>query len=208
MKNLFDKAKTTETKKPVTKTNDKVRVKPEDLHQEELFEMLSELEELKKKEKTIQAKMGMINGEVKEVGIVEFLKLYNKTGKYPGSFMLESKSGEDTAQVMFVPTDRYIKVNEEQSNELKEEFSDDIVTEDTSYGFNKKLLEKYGDKISEAIMGTDIPQKDKEKIITSTTSYSVAKGTISKMADYGDIKEVMEKIRPVMTLKGAEVIKG
>lgn len=206
--NLFDKAKKGETKKPATKTNEKVRVKPEDVEQEELFEMLSELEDLKKKEKTIKAKMGMITGEVKDIGVVEFIKLYKNTGKYPGSFMLESENDEDVAQVMFVPTDRYIKVNEEQSDELKEEYGEDIVTEDTSYGFNKKLLEKYGEEISEAIMNSDIPQKDKEKIITSSTSYSVSKGTIEKMADYGDIQEVMEKVRPVIQLKGAEVIKG
>jgi hypothetical protein len=204
MKNLFDKAKKTPSK--TTKaTNDKVRVNPD---MEDFYESIEELEELKAKEKSLKAKIGMLTNEIKTVGTDEFVKLYGETGRCPGSFMLESVEGENTAQIMFVPTDRYIKIDEDQANDLTEEFGDDIITEGTSYGFNKKLLEKYSEEISEAIMNSDIPQKDKEKIITASTTYSVAKGTIEKMADYGNIEEVMEKVRPVIQLKGAEIIKG
>jgi len=51
-------------------------------------------------------------------------------------------------------------------------------------------------------------EKDKENIITAKTTYSVAKGTIDKLNQYGDVTEVMEAVKPVVALKNVEVIKG
>ena len=206
MANLFGKAKKSQPKKTVKATNDKVRVKPVGIDQDELFDMLSEMTEIQKKEKALKAKFAMLSDEVKGVGKEEFAKLFESTGIYPGSFMLEAEKEGKTAQVMFLPTDKYIKINQEQSESLVEEFGEDIVTEDTKFGFNAKMLEKYGDQISEAIENTDIPESDKVKIITATTSYSVAKGTISKLNQYGDVETLVEKVRPVVMLKGSEVI--
>lgn len=206
--NLFNQAKKEQPVKTVKATNDKVRVKPSGIDQDELFEMLAEMEEIQKKEKALNAKFAMLSDEVKGLGKEEFAKLFESTGTYPGSFMLEAERGEDIAQVMFLPTDKYIKINAEQSASLREEFGDEIVTEDTQYGFSKPMLEKYGQEISEAIMNSDIPDKDKSKIITATTSYTVSKGSVQKMNVYGDVETVMEKIRPVLMLKGSEVIKG
>jgi len=206
--NLFAKAKKEQPKKEVKSTNDKVRVKPSGIDQDELFDMIQEMDEIQKKEKALKAKFGMLGDEIKGLGKEEFAKLFNETGVYPGSFMLEAEKEGDTAQVMFLPTDKYIKINKEQSDELKEEFDEDIVTEDTQYGFSKPMLEKYGEEISEAITNSNIPDKDKSKIITATTNYSVAKGTIQKLKKYGDVETLVEKVRPVLMLKGAEVING
>lgn len=208
---LFDKAKKKEPVKKKKSGVEKVRVKPSNIEQEELFDILSEMSELQKKEKSIKAKYAMLSNEVKELGKEEFTKLFEKTGKYPGSFMLESVVGDKTAQVMFMPTDRYIKIDENGSNELKETFGDDIVTVTTDFGFNAEMLEKYGDEISEAIMNSDIPDEDKGKIIVATTTYTVAKGSIEKMKEFSEksetsIEVVLEKIKPVMSIKGAEVI--
>jgi hypothetical protein len=54
----------------------------------------------------------------------------------------------------------------------------------------------------------DIADADREKIITATTKYSVTKGTIDKLNQYGDVTEVMEAVKPVVALKNVEVIKG
>jgi hypothetical protein len=206
--NLFDQAKDDQPKKTVKATNDKVRVQPSGIEQDELFDIIKEMGEIQKKEKALKAKFAMLGDEVKGLGKEEFAKLFEDSGVYPGSFMLEAEKDGDTAQIMFLPTDRYIKINKGQSAELKEEFGDEIVTEDTSYGFNKTMLEKYGKEISDAISGSDIPTKDKVKIITASTSYSVRKGTIEKLNKYGDVETLVEKVRPVVMLKGAEVIEG
>lgn len=208
---LFDKAKKKEPVKKAKAGVEKFRVKPSDIEQEELFDILSEMEELQKKEKAIKAKFAMLSNEVKEVGIEEFTKLFEKTGKYPGTFMLESVVGDKTAQIMFMPTDRYIKIDKKSAKDLKESFGEEVVTETTDFGFDAKMLEKYGEEISDAIMNSDIPDEDKGKIITATTTYTVAKGSIENMKDFSEksgtsIGVVMEKIKPVISVRGAEVI--
>ena len=205
---LFNQAKKNQEEKPAKVDNGKVRVKPEGIEQEELFEMLKEMAEIQRKKKSLEAKFSMISDEVKGVGKEEFAKLFEDKGVNPGSFMLEAENDGEIAQVMFIAQDKYIKINATQSEELKKEFGDDIVTEDTQYGFNKKMLETYGEEISKAIMESNIPDKDKGKIITASTTYAVAKGTINKLNDYGDVEVLVEKVRPVVMLKGAEVIEG
>jgi len=205
---LFNKAKKEQVVTKKSKSDEKVRVRPSEIDQDELFDILSEMAELQAKEKALQAKYAMLSDEVRTLGKEEFAKLFTETGKYPGSFMIEAEKGMDVAQIMFLPTDRYIKINELEAGELREEFGDDIVTEETSFGFNAKMLEKYEEEISEAILNSNIPDKDKGKIIEAKTTYTVAKGTVEKMDKYGDIETVMEKVRPVVMLKGAEVING
>ena len=71
------------------------------------------------------------------------------------------------------------------------------------------MIEKYGEILSRLIEESDeIAEKDKEKIITAKTTYAVAKGTIDKFTDYGDVVEVMEAVKPVVALKNVEIIKG
>jgi hypothetical protein len=71
------------------------------------------------------------------------------------------------------------------------------------------MIEKYGEVLSELIENSDeIEDKDKEKIIKATTSYSVAKGTISKFKEYGEVVEMMETVKPVIAIKNVEIIKG
>ena len=71
------------------------------------------------------------------------------------------------------------------------------------------MIEKYGEVLSRLIEECgDISEKDKEKIITATTKFSVAKGTIDKFTTYGDVNEVMEAVKPVVSLKNVEIIKG
>lgn len=203
--NIFDTAKNNQEEKKV-KDNGKVRVAPD---VEGLFETIEQMEQLQKQMKSAKAKYDMLADEVKDISKDEFVKLFENDGKYPGSFMVEAKDGEDIAQVMYVPTDRYKKVNKTRAEQLKEKYGDDIVTEDTTFAFNSKLLAKYGEVISKLITESeDIEATDKAKLITATTKYSVAKGTIEKLDNYGDVEEMLNEVNPVVQLKGAEVIKG
>lgn len=203
--NIFDTAKNNQEEKKV-KDNGKVRVAPD---VEGLFETIETMEQLQKQMKSAKAKYDMLADEVKDISKDEFVKLFENDGKYPGSFMVEAKDGEDIAQVMYVPTDRYKKVNKTRAEQLKDKYGDDIVTEDTTFAFNSKLLAKYGEVISKLITECDdIEAADKAKLITATTKYSVAKGTIEKLDNYGDVEEMLNEVNPVVQLKGAEVIKG
>ena len=202
---LFTKAKKAAPK--TTKAKDeKVRITIEDAS---FFDKIEKLEGLNDQMKSAKAKADMISSEIKELGKSEWAKLYSDNGKNPGSVMLENIKGEDVAQVMFVPTDRYITINEDRADELREAYGDEIVEEDTKFSFDSKMIEKYGEVLSELIMNSDdIAESDKEKIIKATTKFSVAKGTIDNFTDYGDVEEIMETVRPVVALKNVEVIKG
>lgn len=202
---LFTKAKKAAPK--TTKAKDeKVRITIEDAS---FFDKIEKLEGLNDQMKSAKAKADMISSEIKELGKSEWAKLYSDNGKNPGSVMLENIKGEDVAQVMFVPTDRYITINEDRADELRETYGDEIVEEDTKFSFDSKMIEKYGEVLSELIMNSDdIAESDKEKIIKATTKFSVAKVTIDNFNNYGDVEEIMETVRPVVALKNVEVIKG
>jgi len=173
------------------------------------FDKIQMVESLQDKIKSAEAKVSMLTGEIKEVGKDLWSKQYLKMGKNPGSVMLESKKGDDVGQVMFIPMDKYITINSDRADELRDEFGEDIVEENTTFAFDNDMIEKYGEVLSNLIeMSDDISDDDKGKIIKAVTKFNISKGTIDKFKDYGDIIQVMEATKPVLSLKGASVIKG
>lgn len=204
--NLFNKAKQAAPKKEAKK-DEKVRVRVED---PAFFDKVQKLESLNDRMKADKAKADMISDELRDLGKTEWAKLYQKTGKNPGSVMLEQvNDADDTAQLMFVPTDKYITINSERAEALREEFGEDIVEEKTTFSFDNEMIEKYGEVLSRLIEESDeIADRDKEKIIKAVTVFSVAKGTIDVMKNYGDVQSVMEAVKPVVALKNIEVVKG
>ena len=206
MANLFARAKSVAPVKAAAKDT-KVRITIEN---EDFFGNVARLSQLQDNMKRDKAKADMIADELKDLAKDEWAKLYDRTGKNPGSVMLESVNDlDDTAQFMFVPSDKYITVTEARAEELQETYGEEIITEETTFGFDPTMIEKYGEILSRLIEECgEISEKDKEKIITATTKYSVAKGTIDKLNQYGDVTEVMEAVKPVVSLKNVEVIKG
>lgn len=204
--NLFAKAKSTAKTKTTDKKDSKVRINVEDTL---FFEKISNLEKLQENMKRDKAKADMISDEIKDLGKEKWAELYQKTGRNPGSVMLESVVAGDTAQVMFVPSDKYITLTAEKAEILREEYGEEIVEEKTTFAFDNDMIEKYGEVLSRLIEeSNEIDEDDKGKIIKAVTAFSVAKGTIDVMKSYGKVSKVMEEVRPVIALKGAEVVKG
>lgn len=203
---LFAKAKQAAPKK-TAKKDEKVRIKIEDAS---FFDKIQKLEQLNDTLKSAKAKADMISDEIKDLAKSEWTKLYGEMCKNPGSVMLEHVNDlDDTAQVMFIPTDKYITINEDRADQLRETYGDEIVEEETTFSFDSVMIEKYGEVLSRLIEeSAEIDEKDKERIIKATTKFSVAKGTLDVMAKYGDVESVMEDVRPVVALKNVEVIKG
>ena len=207
MANLFSKAKTVAPAKKVSAKDKKVRIVVED---PDFFEKVEKLEELQGTLKTAKAKADLISDELKDLAKDKWADLYEETNKNPESVMIvQDNEDGDTAQFMFVPTDKYITINEDRAEELKDTYGDEIVEEKTTFSFDETMIEKYGEVLSELIENSDeIEDKDKEKIIKATTAYSVAKGTISKFKEYGEVVEMMETVKPVIAIKNVEIIKG
>jgi len=205
MANLFSKAKKAA---PVTKAakDKKIRLQVTD---PTFFSKVEKLEQLNDTLKSAKAQADMISDEIKDLAKSEWVDYYSQTGKNPESVMIVQEVAGDTAQVMFIPTDKYITVTEARAEELRETYGEEIVEEDTTFAFDSAMIEKYGEVLSMLIENcSDITDADKEKIIKATTKYSVAKGTIDKLNQYGDVQEVMEAVKPVVALKNVEVIKG
>ena len=204
-KNLFSKAKST-APKTSAKKDEKVRINLNDL---DFFNKISTLETIQERMKSDKAQADMIADEIKDLSKEEWVRLYEKTGKNPGSIFVESVQDGQTAQVMFVPSDKYITVTADRADSLIEKYGQDIVEEKTTFSFDNDMIEKYGEILSSMIMNSDeISEDDKERIIKTTTTFSVAKGTIDKMKFFGPINEVMDEIKPVISLKNVEVVNG
>jgi len=204
--NLFSKAKATAATKTTKAKDEKVRVTVKD---GDFFNKVQMLEMLQDNMKRDKAKADMLADEIKDTSKSEWVKLYEKTGKNPGSIMIEAKSGEDVAQTMFVPSDKYITINKDRAEALIEQFGSDIVEEKTTFSFDNDMIEKYGEVISRMIEeSNEIDADDKDKIVKAVAAFSIAKGTIDKMKSYGSVSEIMEEVKPVVALKNVEVIKG
>lgn len=205
-KNLFSKAKQSATTKNTKSKDEKVRVSIKDNSFFEKIEMLETLQDNIKRDK---AKADMISDEIKDVAKTEWIKLYEKNGKNPGSIMIESKNGSDLGQFMYIPTDKYISINAERAESLTEKYGDSIVEEKTTFSFDQDMVEKYGEVLSRLIEESDeIDEDDKSKIIKAATMFSIAKGTIDMMKSFGEVSELMEEVKPVVSIKNVEVIKG
>ena len=206
MANLFAKAKKAAPAKTTAAKDKKIRLQVTD---PTFFSKVEKLEQLNDTLKSAKAQADMISDEIKDMAKSEWVDYYSQTGKNPESVMIVQEVAGDTAQVMFIPTDKYITVTEARAEELRETYGEEIVEEDTTFAFDSAMIEKYGEVLSMLIENcVDITDADKEKIIKATTKYSVAKGTIDKLNQYGDVTEVMEAVKPVVALKNVEVIKG
>lgn len=204
---LFAKAKKAAPAKTTKAKDEKVRIRIED---PSFFTKIETLEQLNDSMKSAKAKADMISDEIKDLAKSEWAKLYSTMGKNPGSVMLENvNDANNTAQVMFIPTDKYITINEARAEELRETYGEEVVTEDTTFSFDSAMIEKYGEVLSRLIEESDeINDTDKERIIKATTKFSVTKGTLDKLSTLGKVESVMEDVRPVVALKNVEVIKG
>jgi hypothetical protein len=208
MANLFKKAKESAPAKSAAKKDDKLRIS---VSNPDFFDTVEKIEFLQTRMKEDKSEADNLCDFVKDnIGADEWASHYQKTGKNPGSVILEAKNVDgDVAQVMYVPSDKYITITEDRANTLRDEYGDDIVTETTEFSFDTTMVDKYGEILSDLInKSKQIAEADKEKIIKAITKYSVAKGTIDNLAKYGDVSEVMRDVKPVISLKNVEVIKG
>jgi hypothetical protein len=209
--NLFAKAKKTAAPKTTKAKDEKLRIKVKDA---DFFDKIERLEQLQENMKRDKASADLIHDEIKEIAKAEWSKVFDKTSKNPGSVMLESRRDLDVAQMMFVPSDKYISINEERAEYLVETYGEDAVEEKTSFSFDNEMVDKYGEVLSQLIWDCDdIDEDDKEKIIKATRSFSIKKGSIDKFKEFAEetdlkVLDIVEEFKPVVGLKNVEIIKG
>jgi hypothetical protein len=172
---------------------------------------LTRLAELNRQIDELSAEQSVIVAEVKERCIREFVDLYKRNSKFPGSFIIkgESKSKLKPATLMFIATDKYLKIGEDRHIELQSTYGTEISIEKTTYTMNTELIEKYGEIISDLIAKCKaIPDEDKRKLISASTSYEVKKGTVNEAVDRfpnHDLSLLVEDIKPIYQIKNVKV---
>lgn len=195
--NLFAK----KTAKAPAKKNDKLNV---NVSGKEFAEKLDKFATLKAQIENLESELAMSQEFVKATSIAEFAKLVETKKNNPGSFTLTSDNG---GTVMFLPTKRYIKIDEAAAENLKETYGESIVEETTKYSFNTEVLMKNMDVISELIQNsTEISEDDKENLIEGITTFTIEKDTLDKVyvlanESKNSVSEVLEDIQPVYQLK-------
>jgi len=205
MANLFDKAK-----KAAPKAEDKNKKVEVIIKEPAFYTSLSHLADITRKLDELEAEQKILSADVKERSIKAFEDLYEQTGAYPGSFNIKATDPKkDAASMLFIPSDKYITINEERATELRNGYGDDIVTESTVYTMDADLIEKYGEIISDLILNCKkITKEDKDKLISASTKFSIKKGTITELkTKYSDVplNEVIMDIKPVFMIKGVKI---
>jgi len=206
---MFSKAKLkAKTTKP--KTVEKQMVTPK-LKAEEMAQFhskLAKLATLKKEMATIKSELASAESTIKEVGVDEFIKLLEKTGKRESSFNLTSDQG---GRVMVIVQDSYKKIDAERAEYLTKTYGEDIVNENVEYKFNVNVLERNQDVVANLIENCeDISDDDKNTLIDAVATYSIKKGTIDqlyKLANDMDVsyEVLLEEIQPTIQLKNPQI---
>lgn len=197
MANLFEKAKTKTAKKAVEKH--------EVVNLPGLESSLKEMERINEELAALEAKKALIDVEVRDTAKQAMIDLYNQKKSFPGT--LKIKAGE--MEFQFITSDRYKKIEEEDYDELKEKYGDEIVEENTVFSFNTAILMKHMDHISDLIMNSKkLSEEDKENLLVTSTSYTVKKGTIKSLFSFKKVKkcveQIIEDIQPVFSIKAVK----
>ena len=187
--NLF--AAATKVKETIKKTDKKVLDAPE------LGSKIQKYAELKQLIDSATGELKMIEGDIKATGKELFMAEYLKYKNTPDNFKIKDYTGNSC---MFICMDKYTIVDENKAAILGN--YDGLLAENVVYKFNAELVEKYGQVLSELILNSaDIDDIDKGNLISGEKSYSVAKGSIDRLMQFNNPKQVFELINPIIALK-------
>ena len=195
MANLFDKSKEKATVKKVEK-HEIVQISNK-------FEKdLKRMAEIDEKLAELEAERVTLDSTVREEAKDAMIKLYDQKKVFPGT--LKVMAGQKS--FMFITSDKYIKIDKDRAAELVQLYGNDVITEKTVFTLNPALVDKYADELSDLIMKSKkIAAADKESLIESTTTWTVAKGMIEKLrtATLAKFKlaNLIEDIKPIFMIK-------
>lgn len=182
----------------------------------ELAEKASELADINRQIDALKATAAGLDEEVRSESKKAFLKEYKDAGKYPGSVevVFQGDKATNKAQMLFVPVDKYLTIDKDRAQELRNIINEEIVSEKITWELDPELVEKHGDEISKLIeKSTKISNEDKEKLITGKVKYSIKKGSISEILtilpnskEIHSIEGIIEEIRPIFQSKNLKTL--
>lgn len=173
------------------------------------FSRVSQIHKLNLEIKERENIVSTLTDQVKEVAKVEWCRMYEDSGINPGSVKVYSQKDGEVSSVLFVPSDRYISLNETTKSSLTKDFGEEVVQESREWSISSGMVEKYLPILKEMIKNSsEILEEDKSKIFTESVKYSVKPGTIDNLSNLGQVEQVFERVRPVVSLKNIQVQKN
>lgn len=180
-----------------TKVKETKAAKTHAVHKAPLNDKIQRFSELKRQIDNLTGELKMIEGDIKATGKDIFLREYQAQKHTPDNFKIQDETG---ATCMFICMDKYTVVDQDKADILRG--YDNLLEENVVYKFNTELVEKYGAVLSELICNSpDIEDNDKGNLISGEKTFSVKKGTIDRLIQYGDIRGIFELINPICALK-------
>ncbi len=174
-----------------TKSDNKVRVEAP----AEMNEKIKRLLEVRAMFEELEAEKKMLEGEVKESAAATFAEMFERDGVRPASFYF--------GDIMVLPIDKYLTIDADRADELERKYPN-ITTCYEEFIFNPVLLNKYQQQISDALMAAQIPDMEKAQLIQVSRKYSIVKGAIDRLKQWGRVSEVMAAVSPIIQLKGGQ----
>jgi len=195
MANLFDKSKATATVKKAEK-HEVVEIAK--TYEKDLTRMA----EIDVKLAELEAERSSLDAGIREEAKTAMMNLYANKNSFPGT--IKVMAGKRS--FLFITADKYIKIDEARAKELIAKYGEEIATEKTVFTLNSEMVDKYAEVLSDLILNSKkISAEDKEKLIESNTTWTVAKGIIEKLrnAVYAkfSITSIIEDIRPIFSVK-------
>lgn len=180
-----------------TKVKETKAGKTHAVHKAQLSDKIHRFAELKKQIDSLTGELKMIEGDIKTAGKDIFLTQYEAQKSTPDNFKIEDETG---GQCLFICMDKYTVVDEGKAEILRG--YDNLLDENVLYKFNTELVEKYGAVLSELICNSpDIDDNDKGNLIAGEKTYTVKKGSIDRLMQYPNCREIFELINPICSLK-------
>jgi hypothetical protein len=191
------------TAKPAPATTAAAKKKRERVQVDGIADEIARYDALKATINNAKAEQEVIGGRLKEIGREKFLDLYEQRGVRPANFDL----ADGSENILLEVTDKYLKVEPEKA-EILRQFGG-LLEEKTTYEFDSEILEKevsdgmtIGDVVSMLIQDSKlIPDSDKANLIKAKMSMRVPKGTLDRLMDYDNPREVFSLISPILALK-------
>lgn len=202
-------------KKPKKIKTGEIRIRPNSINEEELYNDIVELSEVTKKLNKNKERADKIKDKLKKISLIEYLEEYKMCNENPGSIIIEAYGEKDKAEFMYVVGDKYINIKDEKdADELIKRYGKDVVIKDRRYILDPEMMEKYSEVISKMIIeSTEIEETDKGSIFVAEEKYRVVGKTIDKLMEISDntsedIIDIFESIKPIESIRGQKIIKS
>ena len=185
-----------------------------EINDSETYEMLETLDTIDSQITKLEKDSNEIKTKFKTLGNKKFIEFVEETGQRPKSIhIIATNDMDDKIGILYTINDKYIKVDTKNQKQLISKYGEDIIEENIVYKLNNEMVNKYADIISELITNCkDIKEEDKFNIITSSTEYSIKKGTIDELYTLNEkyqvpVNEIYSDIKPVESLQKPKKIK-